>query len=390
MPADFYARLTPLTRFADLARADAYVAVPDDWWVVIADVIGSTEAVRDGRYRDVNYVGAASIAAVLNANDRADVPFVFGGDGATLLLPPPMLAPALGALAGLQDHASARLGLPLRVGAVPVTDVRAAGHDIRLARIQVSAGYAQALLSGSGLAWAEAQVKGLTTAARYASTAEPSVDADPYSGLECRWHDIRSPRGETIALLVQAVGDEADAVYAEVLATIERIYGSDDEMHPVALENLRLRAAPAATAEARLRARSLRRRATLVLQGLVGRLLLWRRTATAETDWAQYPTLLRAATDYRKFDGVLRMILTGTEAQRVALTAWLDDAHAAGRLAWGMHATDRAVLTCLVYERMGQQVHFVDAAEGGYTQAAVGFKAQLKALTEDVDGTPGA
>ena len=38
------------------------------------------------------------------------------------------------------------------------------------------------------------------------------------------------------------------------------------------------------------------------------------------------------------------------------------------------------MLTCLVYERMGQQVHFVDGAGGGYTNAAVGFKKQLKAL----------
>lgn len=378
---DVYARLPPLARFADLVRPDAYAPVPDDWSVVVADVAGSTEAVAAGRYRDVNYVGAGAIAAVLNAVAPADVPFVFGGDGATLLLSPAVRDRALGALLALRADARDRLALDLRVGAVRVADAHAAGHDVRIARVQVSPGYAQALLAGDGLAWAEAQIK--ADPARHAPTAPPLVDADLYAGLECRWHDVESPTGETVALLVQAAAGDAGATYTDVLAAIERIYGPDDAHHPIAVDRLRLRAAPATTAEARLRARSLRDRLVLVAQGLVGRFLLWRGAPTSETDWARYPHLLRAATDVRKFDGALRMILAGTPAQRDALEAWLDEAFAAGRLAWGLHASHAAVLTCLVYERMGRQVHFVDAAGGGYTKAAVGFKARLKAL-----GTP--
>lgn len=383
---DFYARLPPLARFADLVRPDAYAAVPDDWSVVVADVVGSTEAVAAGRYRDVNYVGAGAIAAVLNAVGHTDVPFVFGGDGATLLLAPGVRDRALGALVALRADARARLGLDLRVGAVRVADVRAAGHDVRLARVEVAPAYAQALLAGDGLAFAEAQIK--SDPARFAPNLPPTDDADLYAGLECRWHDVASPRGETVALLVQAAGDPggpgqaAEATYTDVLETIERIYGPDDAHHPISVDHLRLRAAPATTAEARLRARSWRDRLVLIGQGLIGRVLLWRGRPTSETDWARYPHLLRAATDVRKFDGALRMILAGTPDQREALEAWLEEAFVAGRLAWGTHAARAAVLTCLVYERMGRQVHFVDAAGGGYTQAAVGFKARLKALAD--------
>ncbi|MEL6615216.1 MAG: DUF3095 family protein, partial [Bacteroidota bacterium] len=70
--------------------------------------------------------------------------------------------------------------------------------------------------------------------------------------------------------------------------------------------------------------------------------------------------------------------------QRQRLEAFLDACYARGDLAWGLHVSDRAVMTCLVYDRMGQQVHFVDGAEGGYTAAAVPFKRRLKAL-----GDPG-
>ena len=393
----FYADLPALDRFERLAEPDAYAPVPNDWTVVITDVVGSTLAVQAGRYRDVNYVGAASIAAVLNAAGAAggpfaDVPFVFGGDGATLVLPPALLEPSLAALAALQEHARARLDLRLRVGSVSVSEITAAGHDLAAARLQVSPGYAQALLTGSGLGWAEALIKGTETAARYASVAHPAENADPYAGLECRWEDVPSPHGETVSLLVAAAaGSGATQVYRDVLAAVADIYGTGDAMHPVSLDRLRLSLDTARfRPEARLRRPASRRRYTaeLWLRNHLGRFLVRNRKQTAETDWGQYPTLLRAATDYRKFDGVLRMILAGTPAQRERLEAVLEAGFAAGRLAYGVHVSDRAILTCLVYERMGQQVHFVDGAGGGYTSAAVPFKRRLKALAERARPSP--
>lgn len=383
MAADFYARLPPVERFERLVEDAAYTPLPSDWAVVLTDVVGSTEAVRAGRYREVNYVGAASIAAVLNASGRADLPFVFGGDGATLVVPPEHLDAGLAALAALQGHARDRLGLGLRVGTVPLAAVRAAGHEVAVARYQASENYAQALFRGTGLGWAEAQVKDPATAERWASHASPrDGDGDPYEGLECRWQDVRSPRGETVSLLVEAVGDDRDATYREVLGLLGDVYG-DDSAHPVALDRLRLAATPAKFGpEVRLRhpGRRLRQRATLWALNVVGRVLLRFGIETSETDWERYPRLFRASTDYRKFDGVLRMVLAGGADERARLESALEAMYEAGRLAYGLHVSDRAVLTCLVYRRMGQQVHFVDGAGGGYTRAAVGFKRRRQAL----------
>ena len=384
MSTDFYARLPPVERFERLVDDEAYAPLPADWTVVLTDVVGSTDAVRAGRYREVNYVGAASIAAVLNAAGRADLPFVFGGDGATLVVPPEPLGAALAALAALREHARERVGLELRVGAVPLADVRAAGHEVAVARYRASEHYSQALFRGTGLAWAEDQVKDPETADRYACRAEPPETAgDPYEGLECRWQDVQSPRGETVSLLIQAVGADRDETYREVLAAVGEIYG-EDSAHPVALDRLRLSASPAKLGpEVRLRhpVRRLRQWATLWALNLVGRVLIRFGIETSETDWDAYPTLFRAATDYRKFDGVLRMVLAGGPDERARLEPVLERLHEAGRLAYGIHVSDRAVLTCLVYKRMGQQVHFVDGAGGGYTSAAVGFKRRRKALT---------
>ena len=383
MADTFYEDLSPISRFADLVSVAAYTAVPPSWTVVISDVQGSTAAVQAGRYRDVNYVGAASIAAVLNATDQADVPFVFGGDGATLALPPGLLDRALAALATLQAHARDRLDLGLRVGVVPVTEILDAGRTLSIARLQVSPNYAQALFRGDGLAWAEDRIKAPATAARYASSAAPSERDDPYAGLECRWQDIPSPNGETVSLLVEAVGDDPDAIYREVLPIIEEIYGAENAGHPVALDRLRLSAEPGRfDPEVRLRRPhdGLRYRAELWLRNLLGRVLIRRGAKTSETDWEQYPRLLRGATDYRKFDGVLRMVLAGGPGQRRQLEAALEARYQAGEVAYGLHVSDRAVMTCLVYERMGRQVHFVDGAGGGYTAAAVPFKRRLKEL----------
>lgn len=383
MPVTFYADLPPLARFSDLADPSVYTPVPDSWTIIITDVIGSTKAVAAGRYRDVNYVGAAGIAAVLNASGRVDVPFVFGGDGATFVVPADLLDGALGALAALQTHARERMGLPLRVGAVPLAEVYAAGRTLAVARFQASPNYAQALFLGNGMAWAEDQVKDPATAERYASAAAPTEDADPYAGLECRWEDVQSPYGETVSLLVGASGEDEAATYRDVLHEVEAIYGSADGPHPIALDRLRLSADPKRfTPEVRLRhpEKSLRQRAELWGRNLLGRVLIRRSTKTSETDWGAYPSLLRAATDYRKFDGVLRMVLAGTAEQRQRLEAFLDARYEKGELAWGLHVSDRAVMTCLVYERMGQQVHFVDGAGGGYTSAAVPFKTRMKAL----------
>jgi len=76
---------------------------------VIADITGSTSAIREGRYKDVNMMGAACIMAVINALPQSSFPYVFGGDGATLAVPESALALVrreLGATRKLSDRKS--------------------------------------------------------------------------------------------------------------------------------------------------------------------------------------------------------------------------------------------------------------------------------------------
>jgi hypothetical protein len=59
---------------------------------MIADVQRSTRAIEEGRCKDVNMVGAASLTAVLNTYGDIEVLFVFGGDGGTLVVPGSFMA----------------------------------------------------------------------------------------------------------------------------------------------------------------------------------------------------------------------------------------------------------------------------------------------------------
>src|SRR5713226_3884394 len=116
----FYEELPVFDEFARITEPGHYQPLPADWHVVIADVEGSTAAIAAGLYKQVNVVGAASIVAVLNAIKPLRVPFVFGGDGASLCVPEAVVEPVREALRATKRMAWDEFHLALRVGIVPV------------------------------------------------------------------------------------------------------------------------------------------------------------------------------------------------------------------------------------------------------------------------------
>ena len=87
MSESFYAKMPAFTNFAELTQIENFQEVPSDWVVIITDVRSSTKAIEDGRYKDVNTIGAATIVSLNNVMEDGDYPFVFGGDGATAVIP---------------------------------------------------------------------------------------------------------------------------------------------------------------------------------------------------------------------------------------------------------------------------------------------------------------
>ncbi|MCJ9734084.1 DUF3095 family protein, partial [Bradyrhizobium sp. PRIMUS42] len=152
----FYGGIPVFRGFTSLMDPALYAPLPDDWSIGVADIVDSTKAIAAQRYKAVNMAGAAVIAAVTNALEGREFPFVFGGDGASFAVAPHDLGPAREALAATATWVREDLDLTMRVALVPVSAIRAHGLDVRVARFGPSANLSYAMFSGGGLAWADA------------------------------------------------------------------------------------------------------------------------------------------------------------------------------------------------------------------------------------------
>jgi hypothetical protein len=155
----FYASVPVFRSFHRLMEPTLYAPLPNDWMLGIADVVESTKAIRENRYKAVNMAGAAVIAAVKNALGGRDFPYVFGGDGASFAVPPRYLVRARDALAAVAAWVKDELDLTMRIALVPVAHVHSQGLDVRVTRFAPSSNVSYAIFSGGGLAWADAAMK---------------------------------------------------------------------------------------------------------------------------------------------------------------------------------------------------------------------------------------
>jgi hypothetical protein len=105
----FYSELPTLEHFVEITNPQNFFPVHPDWCIVITDIMGSTKAIEAGRYKDVNILGVSSIIAILNRAKHLEIPFVFGGDGASLLIPPSLFLEAKQALLALKTWLSENL-----------------------------------------------------------------------------------------------------------------------------------------------------------------------------------------------------------------------------------------------------------------------------------------
>lgn len=374
----FYSRLPvnqiPLSDL--LTEEHLFYKVPDDWQVIVTDIKNSTDAVQRGLHETVNLIATGSIVTVLNLALKADItlPFFFGGDGATFILPAKLVEPATKALQLYQANTLENFGLELRAGTVPVHDIYEQGYELRISKFSSSALFAIPVLLGNGLNYAEQLVKG-SDALLVAGGGDGELDL---SGMQCRWDKIAPPQAgqEVVTLLITVPESLSQAIiFGKVMRYIDELYGTAEKRQPISVPKLRLN-----TTFDRLQVEVRARMGKLNAWGLISNWIttllgsLYFRTARGKT----YLHRLVAMSDTLVIDGKINTVISGTTQQRLLLQQALDALEQRGELTYGFFVSKESVMSCYVRDLQDGHIHFVDGSEGGYTMAAGLLKQKLR------------
>jgi hypothetical protein len=377
---EFYRTAPTFRDFRLVADEFSFSPLPEDWLIGVADVEQSAKAIQDQRYKAVNMAGAAVIAAVANALGGRDFPFVFGGDGASFAVSPADAKIARQALAETATWVREDLDLTVRVGMVPVGEIRRNGHDVRVGRYAVSDNISIAMFSGGGVAWADAAMKrDEISVPRAPAGARPDL-----SGLSCRFEQFPTQYGQILSMLVLPVDtSRMSAFRAVVKQIISMVEGSSECARPAAREAMQLKWPPQGLDLEALAGRKageplgiskLKVYARTFLYFLIMRFNL----RVGRFIPRKYLSEVAANSDFRKFDDALRMIVDCSPGMAQKIEDTLSAAARDGHIRYGCHREDAAIMTCFAPSpSQPSHVHFIDGAQGGYAVAAAALKQRL-------------
>ena len=362
-----------------------YTPLPDDWSIISSDVRSSTKAIKLGKYKEVNMAGACVIAAISNYFKPLEIPFVFGGDGATIAIPPCDIEEVNGMLSYSKQAVKDVYDLDLATGCISVKEIRDAGYDISVAKYELSKHVQQAIFWGNGTEFVEKKIKSELRSV----TSKKVVTAD-FSGLECRWNEIPSKKDEVVSIIIKVMDQtdmEKSVLYKQILTKIEQIYGEQINHRPVDIDQLKLAGRPTLLS-AELKIRSYPKTAwayikyflKLYYMQFAGWILMKFKINTSETDWGDYKQDFVQHADYRKFSDALRMVISGTIEQRHQLQEYLEQLFEERKAAFGIHSSFAAITTCYVTSYQHNHIHFIDGSDGGYAKASQDLKIRLSKL----------
>lgn len=379
--SSFYRDLQPVSDFQRVFDASVFTEAPDDWSVILTDVRGSTKAIEEGRYRDVNMMGAAGLAAIRNALPELEVPCVFGGDGATMLVPTQTLPQVRKALEAVQSLSIEMFNLELRAGAVSIADLHRENVRVQVTKYELAPGNSLAQFRGGGLALAESWIKNSDPRAM-AFNADRSLPAN-LTGLSCRWQPFKNTKGCILTLLVLVPGDNAGPTYSHLVEKIESIIGSSLKAANPARAELMHGKWPSMSIlrEARLhssRGLSMRQLLKWTLIHAYVVFIVRFNIKIGGFDPMKYRQDTALNSDHKKFDDMLRLVIDCSPEMAEAITKELKSQHATGKAFYGHHLSNEALMTCFVTSTANNgHVHFIDGSDGGYALAAKELKAQM-------------
>lgn len=377
----FYSRL-PVVRLPihQVFKKKLLTQMPGSWHVVVTDVKNSTAAVKEGRHNDVNLVAASSLIVALNLGKTAgiEIPFFFTGDGGTVIIPDALLEQVISGLNLHNQNCIQNFNLELHLGHITVQEIRDAGHDLNIAKVEFSTNFIKPVISGSGLKYAEQIIKAPSVKAE--TTAAESVFDLNMEGLECRWDKIKPPsaNGEIVCYIIEAVDPSSqDHVFADTLQKIDEIYGEPEQRNPLSIERLKL-----LLSATKIRKEMLAKYGRwksgyfvkTVLQMIAGFLYFAFNFKVNLLKGQDYLAQVMNNADTLTIDGKINTVITGMPEKRILFLKYLDIQESKGLLYFGHHISNESIMTCYIENRQDKHIHFVDGGDGGYTEASKELK----------------
>lgn len=386
--ANFYKYLKASTAsLSQILRKEGFVDVPDDWFVVIADVKNSTAAVNAGNHNDVNLVAASSLVVALNiAKDAGvEIPFFFTGDGGTVFVPPVILKDVMEGLNIHNTNSIKNFNLQLHSGSLLVKNIKEAGHSLKIAKVRFGKSMSKAVVIGNGLQYAEQIIKGPVRNVE-ASPDDLNVNLE---GLECRWDRIKPPSGENevVCYLIETIRPELQTeVYADVLQRMDEIYGALEKRNPISFERLKLLLSVNKIKQEMMARFGRWRRSYLVgtfLETFIGHLYFKFNWKINSLRGQEYLKQVVSNADILTIDGRINTIISATRDKHESFIQYLAQMEEKGRLVFGHFTSKESVMTCYIQNRNENHIHFVDGADGGYTEAAKVLKSKRRQLATE-------
>ncbi|MEO9953166.1 DUF3095 family protein [Nonlabens sp.] len=355
----------------------AFTNVPDSWNIIVTDVEKSTQAVQAGKQQLVNLAATGSIVACLNISREKgiEIPFFFGGDGSTLIVPDEILNECLFALNLHQERCSISFDFFLRVGYRKVGEMTDKEASLKILKYKRNDLHLMPVILGNALQMAENEIK-----------ASPPVTAIEQfnfnldlNGMECKWDKISPPdnKNEIISLIIKAVKVEnQSSLYSQILEKIELIYGDDTIRHPIVAKRLKM-----VNSLSRIKEEVKMKFKNVTTSRLVSS--WWRGVMggwfTKNTQKGKnYINDLIQLTETLLLDGSINTVITGNVKQRTKLLEYLDGLENDNLINYGYYSSSSSVLSCFVTAIDDYHIHFLDGENGGYTQASKVLKAKMK------------
>ncbi|MEO5593457.1 MAG: DUF3095 family protein [Chitinophagaceae bacterium] len=378
----FYAALpvNNISLVALLLKEELFHKVPVDWYVIITDIKSSTAAVKTGLHENVNLIATGSIVTILNISfsDNMPVPFFFGGDGATFIVPSVLIKKLMPALLLYKAQTLANFNLELRIGHVAVQEIYEKGYQLNICKFGFSDIFPIPIILGEGLQYAESVIKGDDYLLAGHQVQETALDMN---GMQCRWNRIPPPENkeEVITLLIiSRDGQKQNKIFSMIMQQIDEIYGSPSKRQPISIAKLKLKTTFSRLGKEMRAGIGRIKYADIFYQWCISLLgSLYFKTQKGK----QYLTRLVEMSDTLVIDGKINTVMSGTAKQRAVLQIALDKLENAGSIFYGIHVSNSSIMSCYVRDMKDGHIHFVDGAEGGYTHAASMLKNKLKGGT---------